>query len=65
MWNGGQILGFDLDAQRPGYLVPNAVEALLVNLSFDTYLELGSIKETAETSNRKGYRTKAYTNRRR
>jgi site-specific DNA recombinase len=62
--NGGQILGFDPDPERPGYLIPNSVEELLVNLGFDTYLELGSIKETAETLNRRGYRTKSYTSRR-
>jgi site-specific DNA recombinase len=64
LWNGGQILGFDPDPERPGYLIPNSVEELLVNLGFDTYLELGSIKETAETLNRRGYRTKSYTSRR-
>ena len=64
LWNGGQLLGFDLDPERPGYLIPNPVEALLVNLSLDTYLELGSIKESAETLSRQGYRSKAYTSRR-
>ena len=64
LWNGGQLLGYDLDPEHPGYLIPNAVEALLVNLSFDTYLDLGSIKETAETLNRRGHRTKTYTSRR-
>ena len=58
------MLGFDLDQQRPGYPIPNSVEALLVNLAFDTYLELGSIKESADTLNRRGYRTKTYTSRR-
>ena len=63
-WNGGQLLGFNLDPQRPDYLVPNEEEALLVNLALDTYLELGSVKETADTLNRRGYRTKSYTSRR-
>ena len=49
LWNGGQLLGYDLNAERPGYLIPNPAEALLVNLAFDTYLELGSIKETADS----------------
>ena len=64
LWNGGQLLGYDLDPERPGYLIPSSVEALLVNLGFDTYLELGSIKENAETLNRLGYRTKSYDSRR-
>ena len=64
LWNGGQLLGFDLDPKRPGYLIPNSVESLLVNLAFDLYLELASIKESAETLNRRGYRTKSYTSRR-
>ena len=64
LWNGGQLLGYDLDQECPGYLIPNPVEELLVNLSHDTYLELGSIKETADTVNQRGYRTKTYSSRR-
>ena len=64
LWNGGQLLGYDLNPERPGYLIPNAVEALLVNLASDTYLELGSIKETADALNSWGYRTKTYESRR-
>ncbi|MDA1129734.1 MAG: recombinase family protein [Chloroflexi bacterium] len=64
LWNGGQLLGYDLDPDRPGYPIPNQVEALLVNLAFDTYLELGSIKETAETLTQRGYRTKSFQSRR-
>lgn len=56
-------MGFDQDPERPGYLIPNPVEALLVNLAFDLYLELGSIKETAETLNEREYRTKSYLSR--
>ena len=64
LWNGGQLLGYDLDLERPGYLIPNLVEALLVNLASDTYLELGSVKGTVDTVNRLGYRTKSYQSRR-
>ena len=64
LWNGGQLLGYDLDPERRGYLTPNPVEELLVNLSHDTYLELGSIKETADPVNQRGYRTKTYSSRR-
>ena len=64
LWNGGQLLGYDLDPERPGYLNPNPVEALLVNLANDTYRELGSIKRTVDTVNRRGHRTKSYQSRR-
>lgn len=64
LWNGEQLLGYDLDTDRPGYLTPNPVEALLANLVSDTYLELGSIKQTGETLNRSCYRTKSYQARR-
>ena len=30
LWYRGQLLGYDLDPERPGYLVPNSVEELLV-----------------------------------
>ncbi|MFQ6026808.1 MAG: recombinase family protein [Dehalococcoidia bacterium] len=62
--NGGRLLGFDLDLQRPGYLIPNPEEVVIVLLAFELYLELGSIKGTAEELNQRGYRTKSYTSRR-
>ncbi|MFQ6027289.1 MAG: recombinase family protein [Dehalococcoidia bacterium] len=64
LWKGGQLLGFDLDLQRPGYLIPNPEEAVIVLLAFELYLELGSIKETAAELNRRGFRSKSYNSRR-
>ena len=64
LWNGGRLLGYDLDPDKKGSLVPNPEEALLVNFAFDSYLECGSLKNTAQALNRHGYRTKAYTSRR-
>lgn len=64
LWNGGQLLGYDLDPDRKGSLVPNPDEAATVNFAFDSYLKLGSLKETAEALNQRGYRTKTYTSRR-
>ena len=61
LWNGGRLLGYDLDPDKKGSLVPNPEEALLVSFAFDTYLECGSLKNTAQALNRRGYRTKAYT----
>ena len=65
LWNGGQqLLGYDLDADRKGYLIPNAEEAVIINFGFDAYLDFGSITETRARLNANGYRTKAYTSRR-
>ena len=64
LWNGGRLLGYDLDSQRKGHLVPNEEEATLVNYAFDAYLQCGSLAETAKAMNRRGYRTKAYASRR-
>ena len=63
LWNGGQVLGYDLDPQRKGGLIVNSEEAKVVNFLYDTYLELGSVYETAARANQLGYRTKAYTGR--
>ena len=64
LWNGGRLLGYDLDPDRTGYLVPNDQEAALVNFGSDSYLNLGSIAETVKALNSRGYRTKGYTSRR-
>ena len=64
LWNGGQILGYDLDGQTKGALKPNKEEIELVNLIFKTYLETKSFRKTAEIINNKGYRTKSYLSRR-
>lgn len=36
LWNGGQLLGYDLDPNRKGHLIPNEKEKALVNFAFDT-----------------------------
>ncbi len=64
LWNGGRLLGYDLDPDRKGYPVPNVDEVALVNFAFDTYLDFGSIKLTMEALNARGYRTKTFTSRR-
>ena len=64
LWNGGQILGYDLYPEREGYLVPNEEEAAVVEFAFETYLDCGSIAETARRLNHNGFRTKSYTSRR-
>ena len=64
LWNGGQIIGYDLDPQRKGSLIPHPKEAEIVSRIFDAYLACGSILETAKRINAQGYRTRAYTGRR-
>lgn len=59
--NGGQLLGYDNDPAKKGYMVPNEGEAKLISLIFDKYLELGSVELVARWLNKAGYRTKGYT----
>lgn len=61
LWNGGRLLGYETDPNKKGSLIPNAEEQAIVNFAFDKYLECGSIVDTAEEMNRRGYRTKSYT----
>ena len=64
LWNGGHIMGYDLDPDRKGYLTVNDDEAQIVKTIFATYLELRSIGKTAEKVNALGFRTKPYASRR-
>ena len=64
LWNGGQLLGYDPDPDRKGNLIPNEREKVIVRFAFDTYLECGSILETAKRMNGQGFRTKEYRSRR-
>ena len=64
LWNGGRILGYDLDPLRKGYLVPNEDETVIVAFAFSTYLACGSVVETAAAMTSMGFRTKSYTSRR-
>jgi len=63
LWNGGQVLGYDLNPQKKGCLIPNLKEKEMVNFCFDAYLECGSVLKTCEIANLKGYRTKEYSTR--
>ncbi|MFH1904450.1 MAG: recombinase family protein [bacterium] len=57
LWNGGQVLGYDLVDKK---LAINPKEAKLVKLMFEKYLELGSVLKVVEWLNKHGYRTKEY-----
>ena len=63
LWNGGQLLGLDLDPERKGYPVVNAREAETVRFAFETYHDLGSYALTVEELTQRGYRTKAFMSR--
>jgi len=64
LWNGGRLLGYDTDSNKKSTLIPNPAEAAIVNFAFDKYLECGSITETSDALNSRGYRTKSYSSRR-
>ncbi|MBE0558588.1 MAG: recombinase family protein, partial [Proteobacteria bacterium] len=64
LWNGGQILGYDIDPENKGVLKVNSSEAKIVQEIFETYLKLGSFRQTAQAINTKGYRSKSYESRR-
>ncbi len=64
LWNGNYLYGYDLDAQRKGYLLPNQDESFVVNFAFSEYLRLGSIKGTMDSMNAHGFRSRGYKSRR-
>ncbi|MFH1423186.1 MAG: recombinase family protein [Planctomycetota bacterium] len=64
LWNGGQVLGYDVDPDEKGVLKINPQEAKIILLIFETYRELRSFRQTSQKMNQSGYRTKAYQSRR-
>ena len=64
LWNGGRVLGYDLDLQHKGPLIPNDLEAAIIRFIFEKYIETGSMYETARVANAAGYRGKSYESRR-
>jgi len=64
LWNGGQILGYDLDPEKKGHPELNSTEAQIVRKIFEVYLRKMSIGRTADEINAMGFRTKPYTSRR-
>jgi site-specific DNA recombinase len=61
LFNGGYPrLGYDIDYENK-CLVPNKSEMHTVKEIFTTYLKLGSLSETAQDLNNKGYRLKSWT----
>jgi len=64
LWNGGNLLGYDLDPAKKGYLFVKKQEKATIQFAFKKYLECGSLMETARALNTQGYRSKGYTSRR-
>ena len=64
LWNGGQVLGYDIDPENKGVLIPSALESQIVRFLFETYLETGSVREAARRANARGWRTKSFKSRR-
>ncbi len=64
LWNGGQVLGYDIDPENKGILKINPAEARIVREIFETYLKLRSFRRTARAINEEGHRSKAYRSRR-
>ena len=58
LWNGGHLIGYDLNPQKKGYLNVNEKEKSLLQLAFNTYQQCGSIITTVKRLNENGYRTK-------
>jgi site-specific DNA recombinase len=64
LWNGGYVIGYDLDPDKKGNLVPNEKERVIVSFAFNTCLKCGSAFEARKIMDRHGFRTKEYTSRR-
>ena len=61
LWNGGYVLGYDLDRENKGYLKINEKESATVRTAFEIYLKTNSFRKTCKFLNEKGYTTKSYT----
>lgn len=63
LFNGGQVpLGFDRNPKSPGELLPSPTESKIVKEIFETFLEVGSVRETCREMSRKGLFSKRFTN---
>ena len=63
LWNGGTIpLGFDRNPKNPGALVPNPVEAKQVEMIFETFLEVRSLRQTCLKLSKLGIHSRRFIN---
>ncbi|MCK4789905.1 MAG: recombinase family protein [Desulfobacteraceae bacterium] len=63
LWNGGHILGYDLDSENKGYLKVNEQEGILIKTIFESYLRTNSLRKTCKLLNDKGCTTKSFVSR--
>ena len=64
LWNGGRIVGYDLDPDNKGTLKVNPEQAKIVKKAFDLCLETGSAGQAQKNLNALGYRMPVYESRR-
>ena len=64
LWNGGRILGYDLDEKNKGMLKINEEQAKLVKKAFTLCIEKGSAGQTQKILNELGHRMPLYESRR-
>ncbi len=63
LWNGGTIpMGYDRNPANKGVLIVNEEEAKQVRAIFDTFLEVGSLRQTCLKLTEMGIRSKRYVN---
>ncbi|GAB6909485.1 putative Resolvase domain [Desulfosarcina cetonica] len=64
LWNGGRILGYDLDPDDKGTLKVNGEQASVVRKAFELCIETGSAGKAQTSLNDLGYRVPVYESRR-
>jgi site-specific DNA recombinase len=64
LWNGGRVLGYDLDPDDKGTLKVNAEQSKIVQKTFELCIETGSAGKAQQTLNDLGYRMPQYVSRR-
>ena len=64
LWNGGRVVGYDLDADNKGSLLINDEQAELVKKAYQLCIQMGSAGKVQKELNEVGYRTPAYESRR-
>lgn len=64
LWNGGRVLGYDLDQDQKGILKVNDEQAGIVRKAFELCIKTGSAGQAQKTLNDLGYRMPVYESRR-
>ncbi|MBU2541755.1 MAG: recombinase family protein [Candidatus Omnitrophica bacterium] len=64
LWNGGRILGYDLDKEKKGVLKINKEQSKLINKAFELCMQKGSAGQTQQILNELGHRMPTYESRR-